>query len=762
MATDQLSPRPRKATCFEARPPRDFSRSDRVDRSPHGWTPRGRWPLALLVAAALWALPDAARTQGAGKANLRLSGAAAGFAQASDTTWTLSKTGVLDTTAKTATWTIEALPGTTAFNQLFVNGVVQVTNLGTAGAPIGNIVVNLQTRNGTRWITQSSDIADATSDDAATVARIEDHASSEGLSVFTENGASGALRFMDGRNNSVFSLVPQKIIAPGATVPLLFAAAFENTLLALPVGTPVRVEVIVSFGNSGGNAKNSSVNLDINGNGTLEAYEARVRSVPARLAGKVPAVTPGNATVALSDTLADIVATGDVTFSNAQFVLGATTGTVSASYDGGITGGTLTNCALLTGSSSTTVQVGGYSFPVVNGLHLQACDTLAIEGNGTECPRGAPPGCGWEEGDLSTFSQNDWGGEGGTAATLLSGNSASVYASTAGVVSVGTGNTMTFSNAQNVIAYLPALGLPAALSLDLVNPTSSSSGIYGGDALSLRLNIDFSDAGLMAGASGLSFGDLRICNFPLAALNGVTVRSFMDIVDTSLGGGGGSATPAILDGVTNDLNLAFQAGAPSTFAQDYLVAGPCASWKNGDLRTYNQNNWGHAASAAGSLLATNFDSVYSAFNLEVGIGGSGGFSMTFVLADAVFSYLPAIGVIGPLTFDLVNPTDSSSESFGGEVVALELNVSFSDAGVLAGASSVHLGDLRVCGFTLLPAVNGMSVRQVLATANTVLGGGSAAIDPDEAAAIASLINNSFESGNASSFAQDHLVDGACP
>jgi len=67
------------------------------------------------------------------------------------------------------------------------------------------------------------------------------------------------------------------------------------------VGTPTRAEIIVSFGNAKAGAT-SSPNVDINGNGLLDADEVWVQSVAARPSATVPAETPGNETVTLSRT----------------------------------------------------------------------------------------------------------------------------------------------------------------------------------------------------------------------------------------------------------------------------------------------------------------------------------------------------------------------------------------------------------------------------------------------------------------------------
>jgi hypothetical protein len=544
----------------------------RAQGPAHEWLD-ARW-LGLFLVLLCGASPGVRAAAGAA---VSLHDSSAQLFQTGDTAWTLEKYGRVYPATSSVEWSIVALPQATIPGQLVINGQMSVENTGSVAAPIGNIVVNLQTRQGNQWVTRSSNVANATHGDAATTAKIHKQASSEGKPQFSENSASGSLEFMDATSNTLFSLVPQKSIAPGETVPLLFQAVFKNTVLNLPAGTQVRVEVIVSFGNSvaGGNA--SGANIDINGNGTIDAYEARVRSVPSRHTLVVPPQINGNSTVTLTDTIDDITTTGTVTFSNAMFNLGATSGTVSVNYNGGASGGTITNCAQLTGQTQTVTN-GGFTFPLINGVDLEACDTQVIDGGGNGCTPGAP-GCGWEDGDATTYTQSGWGAPTSPAGTLLSNRYNFVYASTFGTIEIGVpgtaGFSIVFTTSSAVLTYLPQVGAIGALTNDLLNPTSSSSGAFGGEVLALKLNVDFADSGDLASAASVRFGDLRLCGTTTTALNGLTIRQILGIANTLLGGGSGAVSIVAMDPILQALNASFGGGMVSSFAQEHVLNGAC-------------------------------------------------------------------------------------------------------------------------------------------------------------------------------------------
>jgi hypothetical protein len=145
-------------------------------------------------------------------------------------------------------------------------------------------------------------------------------------------------------------------------------------------------------------------------------------------------------------------------------------------------------------------------------------------------------------GDFITYGQENWGVSSTAAGQLLIAGFLQVYGLTTGLLEVGlpgaTGFSLTLSDQFYVLDYLPATGTPGPLTADLANPLISPSGQFGGEAVVLSLNIDFSDVGLMLGAAGIPFGDLELYGLnaqPL--LNGMRVREFRDVVNTALGGG---------------------------------------------------------------------------------------------------------------------------------------------------------------------------------------------------------------------------------
>src|SRR6266496_3715852 len=106
----------------------------------------------ILMGALQAVLAVAAAARAEDRAHVVLNSSNVSLTQTSNTQWTLTKTG--STAASTVTWQLQAMPTSSTWGRLLYNGLFTVDNRGTAAATIGNIVVNLQTKNGNKWVTR--------------------------------------------------------------------------------------------------------------------------------------------------------------------------------------------------------------------------------------------------------------------------------------------------------------------------------------------------------------------------------------------------------------------------------------------------------------------------------------------------------------------------------------------------------------------------------------------------------------------------------
>jgi hypothetical protein len=207
----------------------------------------------------------------------------------------------------------------------------------------------------------------------------------------------------------------------------------------------------------------------------------------------------------------------------------------------------------------------------------------------------------------------------------------------------------------------------------------------------------------------------------------------------------------------------------STDGSDFIIWNSnkftsSAGWNEGDVFSYIQVSWGDNPDGLNiaTVLADNFDAVYPLGYVEVGIPGPAGFSMRFTGAAAINFYLPSTGPAGPLTGDLVDPVSSSSGTFGGQVLALRLNIDFSDAGLTLGNAGIPFGDLRLCNLTDLTLYEGLTVRDFYTVAATALGGGNADYPYAALDLLTYELDASFVAGRPSPFAYDHLCGPESP
>lgn len=191
---------------------------------------------------------------------------------------------------------------------------------------------------------------------------------------------------------------------------------------------------------------------------------------------------------------------------------------------------------------------------------------------------------------------------------------------------------------------------------------------------------------------------------------------------------------------------------------------PGCGWGEGQVFTNNQTDWGSSAHPAGQLLVAHYNAVYvPTFGFfEVGIPGAAGFSIGFTEPIFILTYLPSTGTPRALNADTLNPTSTISGAFGGDVVALKLNIDFADAGITTGSLATRFGDLRICGLSSPTAINGMRIRDYLGVVNSALGGATPLAPIPDLFLLAVQLNFAFVGGSPSTFAQNHIVNGACP
>jgi hypothetical protein len=208
----------------------------------------------------------------------------------------------------------------------------------------------------------------------------------------------------------------------------------------------------------------------------------------------------------------------------------------------------------------------------------------------------------------------------------------------------------------------------------------------------------------------------------------------------------------------NEHNLTCPAGGcfPSPFGGTYTVGqsgsfGICSTncfdagallitAKNvGPSCTVTQGGWGAAphGNNPAAFLAANFP--------VSGVTIGGAFSLHFTTAQGVESFLPQGGPPSFLNASATNPTTSSAGVFGGQVLALELNVTLK-------------GDGGLVLFGTGTSLDGKTLTQVLAAANLALGGGAlpAGFTYSSLNDLVDDINNAFDGCSATAWATAHL------
>jgi hypothetical protein len=181
--------------------------------------------------------------------------------------------------------------------------------------------------------------------------------------------------------------------------------------------------------------------------------------------------------------------------------------------------------------------------------------------------------------------------------------------------------------------------------------------------------------------------------------------------------------------------------------------------------TFLQSEWNHNSGN------TTLNALMPVMGSET-IGSGGTHTAKWNSAGAIGAYLPAGGSNGALNASLLDPTSTSAGHFGGEVLALQLNVDLgthSPPVTVGGNSVFDFGSLLICGTGT--QFDGQSVDALLAAANLAVGGGSlptnctgqGTCDFNSLDTLLQHVNLSFQQCHATGFGLHHLVKGvSCP
>ena len=151
-----------------------------------------------------------------------------------------------------------------------------------------------------------------------------------------------------------------------------------------------------------------------------------------------------------------------------------------------------------------------------------------------------------------TYTQDQWCLE--PAKTLLLTKFSDVFPTGMKIGDAGSPYSITFTNANALLSFLPQIGSPGALNMSYINPTSTSAGQFAGNVASLALNVALNDSGFLGSTSTTKLGNLVIASGPMKDYK---VYEVLLLANKALGGGTTPFSIQTLNDVVSNINYNF-------------------------------------------------------------------------------------------------------------------------------------------------------------------------------------------------------------
>ncbi len=156
---------------------------------------------------------------------------------------------------------------------------------------------------------------------------------------------------------------------------------------------------------------------------------------------------------------------------------------------------------------------------------------------------------------FATFTQGGWGSKPNSGPGRIRENNFNQVFPNG--LRVGGNYTLTFTSSAAVQAFLPQGGTSGAFNQNYTNPTSTSAGVLAGQLVALKLNVEYSAAGVL-GTNAQSLGSLTITSGPL---KDKTVNELLALMNTAIGGGSVPYTYSQLSDAATAINENFNSGS---------------------------------------------------------------------------------------------------------------------------------------------------------------------------------------------------------